>query len=221
MNPTRPTPEEIALKELEDVTPILDEVTEKAITLARDFFEARDEPINSYLFPCLVRYFAKTLLDLPEYRSVGYYVVDISNNGLFIVYLKKGKTRKIRILKSDEGSLPVYNLSKKKKEFYSQPLPLFALLPNTVTLEEFVSPDLVKYVALWDVDRNYVFTGMKLVCTKNENGDAHFVGTIPHAATTITTSGSFDEEPEELDDIDIEPLERTGTGDENDGNGDE
>lgn len=218
MKVTNPQTAEIALKELEEITPILDEVTDKAITEARDFFEKRDEAINSYLFPCLVRYFAKILLDSPKYRAAGYYVVDISNNGLFIVYLlKDGKTRKVRILKSDEGELPVRNLSRKKKEFFTQPPPLFASLPTMENLEEYVSPELVNLVALWEVDRNYVFTGMWLTCPNGQFGDVHFADAIPHAATAITVDESFDAEPEELDDIDIEPLERTGTEDENNG----
>ncbi len=219
MNPTNENAAQLVLKELEDIWAVIDEVTDKAVTSARDFFEQRGEPVNTYLFPCLVRYFAKMLLDQPKYRSAGYYVVEISNNGLFLIILRYGKTRKIRILKADEeGAIPLLNLSKKKKEFFRQPNP-FPSLPGMGNLEIFAMPDSMHLVVLWNVDRNYVFTPMQLVCPNGEFGEVHFADIIPHSATRIPSSESFDEEPEELEDIDIEPLEKTGSDENNEDDG--
>lgn len=217
MNPTNTEAAQIVFKELDQVPPILDEVMDKAVTLARSFFEQRVEPINPYLFPSLVRYFAKILFDEPYYKSVGYALIEISNNGLFLVYTKENKTRKLRVLKSDEGGIPILNLSRTKKDFYKQRDP-FPFLPGmgVEQMEQFVSPDLLKLLVLWDVDENYIYKGVQLVCPKGESSEAYFADDIPHAATTITVNQSFDDVSQELEDIDIEPLEKTGTEQGND-----
>lgn len=205
----------VVLADLDGVPPVLHEVTEAATAEARAFFETRNESINSYLFPCLVRYFAMIMLRLPRYSQAGYSLVGLSNNGLFIIYQKNGKAYRIRILKADEdGDLPLHNLSEVKRQFYAN------LNPYLPGIEWGVDPEApppsgLNLIALWDVNDAYGFTRIQLVCPDGDSGQVYFVGNIPHAATNIRGDEAFDETPEELEDIDTN-FPRTADGDDPD-----
>jgi hypothetical protein len=207
------------IKKLDDVIPTVQEVLDKATTEARSFFERRGLEIDLSLFPNLVRFEAKCLFETPKYKSIGYQFAVLSNNGLFLIYQCEGCTYKIRVRKADEdGELPTHNLSRTLKEFCKQPNPFPQFLPGMEpeNMEQFVSPNLLKLFVVWDVNKNFVLTTVYLACPNGEFGDVHFADEIPHAATTLITDGYFDDEPDELEDIDILPLEMTGTDEETD-----
>jgi hypothetical protein len=153
------------------------------------------------------------LLDDPKYKAIGYQFVTLSRNGLLVIYQYQGCTYRIRIRKADEeGELPLNKQSRTLEEFCKQRDPFPRLIGMALEeMERYESPDLVKLFVVWDVDMNYVLTETSLCCPNGVSGKMHFADEIPHAATTIVAEATFDDYPEELDDIDIEPLEKTGT----------
>jgi hypothetical protein len=102
----------------------------------------------------------------------------------------------------------VHNLSEVKKDFFTQANPV---LPGMENLEPFVLTSLLKLVIIWDVDHNYILTSFQLVCPNGERGQVHFAGDIEHSVTAITMQGTFDEVADDLDDIQITPLKKTGS----------
>ncbi len=217
MKQTNTEAAQIVLRRLGHITPTIQEVLDKAITAARSFFEKRDAEVDTFLFPDLVRYEAKCLFEDPKYKAIGYQFVVLSRNGLFLIYQYDGCTYRIRVRKADEdGEFPVNNLSRTLREFCKQPDPFPLLGLSIEEMEQFVSPELIKLFVVWDVDSNYVLTEVSLGCPNGEFGDMHFADKIPHAATTIVADRSFDDEAEELEEIDVEPLEKTGTGEDDD-----
>jgi hypothetical protein len=199
------------LGKLRHIVPVIYDVLDKAITQAREFFDNRTAEVDPFLFPSLVRYEAKCLFEDPRYRSIGYQFVVLSQNGLLLIYEYDGCIYNIRVRKADEdGNLPIQNLSGTLKRFYNQPQPyLPGLSPEDIS--ELVVPARVNLVVVWDVDYSYILSEVFLACPKSVSGDLHFADRIEHAAHAISASADFDDEPEELDEIDIEPLDSTGT----------
>ena len=196
------------IDKLGQVPPTLNHILDEAVIISRKYFDERELKIDNYLFPSLVRYEAKLLLELPEYKNIGYEFVSLSNNGLFIIYKCDGCYYKIRIRKADEdGDLPVQNLSKTLKQFYQNPTPFLPTIEEN--LNEYISPERLNLVVVWDVDRNYALQNVYLVCTKNEFGEVHFADKIEHAATAIVGNANFDDQADEIDDIDILPIKKT------------
>lgn len=215
MNPTNTRAAQIILEKLGHVPATVHEVMDKAVTLARAFFEDRDLPIDPFLFPNLVRYEAKLLFDTPKYRAAGYVLSVLSNNGLLLIYRFEETIYRIRVRKADEdGEFPKQNLSDGVKAFCRQPnLPLWA--SGVEDWEEFVCPDLLHLFIIWDVDEAYGFNGCNLACTKDEFGDLAFADQIPHSVTSIQATEDLEEWPEELD-INLRPLKKTGSDQGND-----
>jgi len=185
---------------------------DKAVTLARTFFENRDLEIDRSLFPDLVRFEAKLLLDNPTYKAIGYQFVTLSRNGLLVIYQYLGCTYRIRIRKADEeGELPLNNLSRTLRDYCKQRDPYPRLTEMSLEeMERYESPELIKLFVVWDVDANYVLTETYLCCPKGITGEMYFADAMPHPATTIIATPDFDDEPEEID-FDATPLEQTGT----------
>jgi hypothetical protein len=204
---------QLTLARLGHVAPTIHEVLDKAITLARGFFENRDLEIDRSLFPDLVRFEAKLLLDNPKYKAIGYEFVTLSRNGLLVIYQYLGCTYRIRIRKADEeGELPLGNLSRTLKDYCKQRDPYPRLSEMSLEeMERYESPELIKLFVVWDVDDNYGLTETFLCCPKGITGEMYFADEIPHAATTIIAESDFDDEAEELEDLDITPLDKTGT----------
>jgi len=189
------------IKKLEGVPSTLYDVLDKATTQAREFFELKHQAVHSALFPSLVRYFALRLLQDPKYKNIGFRLVELSNVGLFIIYQKSGCTYGLRLRKADEdGDLPIDNLSETLKHFYTQKDP-FPRLPgmSIEEMDQFLTPNQLKLVVLWDVDSAFVLNSVQLVCPNGIAGDVHFVGNIPPAVTTITAEATVDEIVEDLD----------------------
>jgi hypothetical protein len=204
---------EIVLSKLGKVPPVLHDVLDKATTQARSFF-GEDQEIDTALFPDLVRYYAKELLQDPKYKSIGYVLAILNKNGLLLIYEQDGCIYKIRVRKADEdGELPIATLSTKMKEHLKQPNLFLPGMEIQDLEEKYVSPSLVKLVVVWDCDSSFTLTDVWLACFRNEMGATHFVGEIPHSATTITAPSVFDDIAEELDDLDI-TLEETGSASE-------
>jgi hypothetical protein len=204
---------QLTLARLGHVAPTIQKVLDKAITLARAFFEQRDLEVNSNLFPDLVRYEAMLLLDSAEYKAIGYEFVTLSRNGLLVIYQYQGCTYRIRIRKADEeGELPLNNLSRTLRDYCKQRDPYPRLAEMALDeMERYESPELIKLFVVWDVDNNYVLTETYLCCPKGITGEMYFADEIPHAATTIVVESDFDDEAEELEGIDEIPFEKTGT----------
>ncbi len=80
-------------------------------------------------------------------------------------------------------------------------------------MERYESPELIKLFVVWDVDANYVLTETSLCCPKGITGEMYFADEIPHAVRTIVAEAEFDDEADELTELDINPLEQTGTDD--------
>lgn len=199
---------QIVFDRLGQVPPTVNHILDEAVIVARKYFEDKEARIDNYLFPSLVRYEAKILFELPEYKSIGYEFASLSNNGLFIIYKCDSCYYKIRVRKADEdGELPVQNLSKTLKKFYQNPNPFLPTIEEN--LEKYVSPERLNLIVVWDVDKNYHLKDVHLVCPKNEYGDVYFADRIEHAATAIVGNANFDEQADDLDDIDILPLRKT------------
>lgn len=199
------------LKKLRQVPPTLYDVLDKATTQAREFFETKNQPIHSALFPSLVRYFALRLLQSDRYKGIGFRLVELSNVGLFIIYQKDGCTYGLRMRKADEdGDLPIDNLSETLKAYYTQDDP-FPRLPgmSLQDMEQFLTPNQMKLVIVWDVNKNYVLSSVQLVCPNGIAGDVYFVGDIPPAVTTIAAAATVDEA---VEDLDITPRRKRKTG---------
>jgi hypothetical protein len=204
---------EKVLKKLEHISPVLHDVLEKAVTQARLFFEARGQKVDSSLFPCMVRYEAKLLLDSKKYRRAGYTFTVLSSNGLLVIYDYEGCLYRIRVRKADEeGDLPTDNLSKTLKDFYNQPEPYFPGFSPEEINESIISPRLLRLMIVWDVDKNFVLGDVFLACPKNDSGELHFADKIEHSATSIAATNTFDDTPEEID-IHLPRFDKTGSED--------
>src|SRR6476619_7135194 len=90
MNPTNSKAAQLILKKLGHIPSTADEVMDKAVTIARAFFEERGLQVDSFLFPSLVRYEAKLLFGTPKAQAVGYKLAVLSNNGLQLIYRHEG-----------------------------------------------------------------------------------------------------------------------------------
>jgi hypothetical protein len=212
MIPTNPKAAQIVLEKLGHVAPTVHEVMDKAITSARGFFEDREIQIDPFLFPSLVRYEARLLFETDKYKAAGYRFTVLSNNGLLLVYEHERTNYRIRVRKSDEdGELPMpKNPSKTIVSFCRQPnlrLPGMEL----EDCEAFVCPDKLSLFIVWEVDAAYGLAKCDLICPEDEFGKYYFAEEIPHSATVITPQEEFDRDVQELDDIDIRPLKKTGT----------
>ena len=86
---------------------------------------------------------------------------DIPNTGIFFTYGRYP----IRILKADEGELPVPGHSRKRQDFYGQARSL-ELFPRR-TQQQTDGPNLVY---LWDVNADYFVDSLKLICPKAGGG---------------------------------------------------
>jgi hypothetical protein len=77
-------------------------------------------------------------------------------------------------------------------------------------MDQFLTPDQMKLVILWDVDGAFVLNSVQLVCPNGIAGDVYFVGDIPPAVTTLSAKPTVDEVVEE--DLEITPRRKSKTG---------
>jgi hypothetical protein len=170
---------EVVLTWLEPVIPHLYTGLEYGTMKARGYFDAerkdkaRDllpKDIDRDLAPELVRHHAKRYLQSVA-ADAQFKVEDLARNGLYITDFRN---LEIRILKADDGGLPVPG-SKRKEEYFKQfTMPVF-------------EASILKLVALWDVDQLYNLQfPLKLACPKNGDLEralvsAHWYSAIPYS----------------------------------------
>jgi hypothetical protein len=202
ISPNIPGPEE-TLAQLAPLIPPLYRSIEASVQEARNFFDDRGEDIDPFLFPCLVRYHAKLLLEEAG-QAADYELDDLANNGL---YLRFGGYQ-IRILKSDNGKLPVPGTSKPKQEFYSQQLEFDFMNSGPENSQR----SLLNLVVLWEVSGLRNLEKLILVCPKagsttRDSVEQHWEIQIPHPAHSQGL-GQFVESVEDLE-ITLKPQART------------
>lgn len=164
---------------------MINQSLEDAIPKAKEFFEVQGKSIDRYLFPNLVRFYAKSHLetaglsiqmDEEEEPETGYQFERLVNNGLSGTY----NGFRFRILKADQGELPI-PFSGAKRRYYNQQLPLILDVPPDSTV---IRPNLI---ILWEVNTKYDFYQLRLACPKaggktRDSVEAYFNEPVPHAA---------------------------------------
>lgn len=194
-----------ALSDLSQLIPTVYSTLEAAIQGAREFFDKENRPIDPYLAPCLVRYYAKQFLIAAgcnaEYEDdvehdegdVEFKFHNLSNNGLAL----KSEKYQIRIWKSDDGELPVPGPSQVRQRFFQQ-----------LSLDMSVSAERTNLAILWEVSSNYTLIGLLLSCPKaGDNSrasvEAYWTIPIPHPAFSTTVGDQGEDHVEEFADLPI------------------
>lgn len=174
---------------------------EEAIPNAKGFFEAQGKSIDKYLFPNIVRYHIKcfmettglsVVMDEDEESVIEYQFQRLVNNGLSGIF----SGFRFRILKADQGDLPIPGPSELKQQYYNQQLPLQFDIP----LEEYIKSVHPNLIILWEVDNQHNFFQLRLACPKTggktrHSVEAYFNEPIPHAAELVKSKTI--REPEE------------------------
>jgi len=123
MKSTIPPTFESALDTLGPVLLIIRRALEKGTAHVQSYSEWQDEPIDRSLAPSLVRHKAKAFL-LEKKQEVteepGFETEPLANNGLCL----RANGFQIRILKSENGSIPPPGPSQARNRFYSQQMTL-------------------------------------------------------------------------------------------------
>jgi hypothetical protein len=175
-----------------------------------EFFETLDgNPVDPFLAPALVRYYAMQFIDEKQAEVEGLTRKPLANNGLCVRY----NSREIRVLKSDDGDVPVPGPSQKRQDFYQQSFPNW----DEVAGED--EPDLLNLLVIWDVTRRYVFRGLTLVCPKageltRDSVEIYWEKDIPLPTSTRRPAESRPaaESADDVDDLPLTPKKpRTGT----------
>lgn len=127
---------DLTVARLSPLAPLLYKALEVGAIDAHGYFDERRQRPDQYLFPCLVRYHAKLVLDGAGHKAEEFEFDrrNIANNGLELSF---GPYR-IRILKARQGLLPSPGASKAKRHFYHQ----LVLLDQTI--------ESMNLVILWD-----------------------------------------------------------------------
>lgn len=206
--------QDIVLEELSPVLAFIYGSVEDAIQQTRDFFP-EGKPVDSALAPNLVRYYVKEYIDHKSSADSQLSVSQFSrqalpNNGLFLHF----SSYRIRILKADEGELPLPGLSRTRRRFYQQ------TLPNWTKVSGEAQPNPVNLVILWDVNSEYALDDLTIACPKDvgENQrsvEVHWRADIPHPASVhVNSTGSpaQDIDAGDIDDLHLTTKERLSTG---------
>lgn len=151
---THSTPDEIVHK-LERLGATLWRLLEMASDEARQWFDARGSKIEPCMFANIVRYVAHNLLE-----EEGYDLLDLGNNGIQIEY----RDHSIKVLKADDGGLPVPGPSHTKQCFYEQ-----TLMFNRTVDVMFPPHEYRNLVLCWEVDKDYSISHLTLYCPQAGN----------------------------------------------------
>lgn len=221
MKNTHEPDQDVVLQELSPVLPFIYRGLEEAVEQTRDFFP-EEKPVDAALAPNLVRYFVKEYIDHKSSADSRLSVSNkferesLPNNGLFLHY---GPYR-IRILKTDEGELPLPGPSRARRRFYQQTLPLWAQVSG-----EDLRPNLVNLVILWDVNSEYVLNDLSIACPRDVGESrgtvqCYWRAEIPHPA--LTQASDADDPAQDTDvgdaaDLDLTTREPEDTGTEHNG----
>ena len=124
---------------------------EEGVRLAMEYFTEKKLPIDVYLLNQMIRYHTKRLMQEKAMINL-YEMADLSNNGL----AGNHNGYHIRIFKGTRGNIPIPN-SDAKRDFFCQQLELNLGIPAP-------SPKRPNVFFLWDLDKNYSLTPLRLVC---------------------------------------------------------
>ena len=170
---------------------VIHQAFEEAVPKAKDFFELQEKSIDRYLFPNIVRYYLKELLqsagfsiemDEDEESLIEYQFQRLVNNGLSGTF----NWFRFRILKTDHGELPVPGPSKPKQQYYNQQLPLHFGMP----FDEYTKTVHPNLIILWEVDAHHDFLRLRLACPKTGGTtrgsvQGYFNEPVPHSAELV------------------------------------
>jgi hypothetical protein len=182
-----PLPDE-TLTELLPLTSALYDYFPEAAKQATVYFRSRERDLNSTLLACMIRYEVKECLskvgipveeeeDDEVFHNINVPMERLANNGFEGTY----NSYRFKILKSDDGLLPIPQ-SPKKCQYYGQQLSLEMGIPP-----EFVRPNIV---ILWAFDPAYEIVHLLLSVPK-EGGRTratvkdYYTVPIPHPVTTL------------------------------------
>ncbi len=151
------------MKDLAVLFPIVYTALDNGVSKTKEFFAGQeikeDKKIDPYFAPNYVRFYAVRHLkragqDAYE-ESDDLNVANIPNNGMHLNY---GRYR-IKILKSNNGELPVPGHSKIRQDFYSQ--------PSFLDYGEAANAMPLNLLVLWNVNQGYNGLGLiTLACPK-------------------------------------------------------
>lgn len=159
-----PSSEE-ALADLTLIFPLVYSALEIGTVKAQEFFiteqRDKDDKRNRYLAPSLIRYHAIKELESAHYKikvveaSSCINLQDVPNNGLMISY----GNYDIRILKSNNGELPIPGHSTSRQQYYQQlSFPFHKDIPKHLSK--------INLIILWNMDRNHSLGDISLACPK-------------------------------------------------------
>ena len=184
-------PYQQALAELQPLSTMLYDAFPEVREVIIPYFRKREHPvdIDRVLFPHMVRSELKKILtargieveeDGPEVQgqAVEVEMTSVPQNGLFGSYANY----RFRILKADNGQLPVAGSSKPRQEFYAQQGYLLDFKS-----ESDLRPNVV---FLWDFDPNYRSVRLMLACPKQggktrSSVKAYWSEPIPHPVEMV------------------------------------
>ena len=206
-----PPPERV-VAELLPVLRVLYAAIEAGIFRTVEFFADEEAAIDANLAPNLVRYHAKQYLDdanSPLIDDVEIERQELGNNGLLIKY----GPHLLRVLKSDNGRVPVPGASQLKRDYYQQPLPFIAMADP----EAKVPP--LKLIVLWDATPlTYAFQGIDLALPMSGGEDrasvrCHWQQQVDVPLIAGTEADATATEPAGIEDLPItlKPMTKTGT----------
>ena len=152
---------EVVCKDLEPLINDVYAALEDAPRLAKEkFFEPQELKIDPFLINDIIRFYVKRYLTKLQFDvTEDYEVDDLANNGLKVRY----HGYHVRILKADNGQLPVPGISENKKAFYNQQLTLDSLDFNKSN-DDHLRPNIL---LLWELTDDYDFKQMLVACPKS------------------------------------------------------
>ena len=190
-NPIFPS-REIVRADIDPLLPILRQLLDDAASRAREYPQMNLERRDLCFMSHLVRLHVKSGL-----VGLGFDCRDMANTGLFFTYGRYP----IRVLKADEGELPVPGQSQKRQNYYEQGRSL-ELFPRE-TQQQAYGPNLI---ILWDANADYFVDSLKLICPK-AGGDTkasveiHWQDIILSPRQWAHEQGEEDRREDDLDEI--------------------
>jgi hypothetical protein len=191
------------LEVLKRLTPIyrpLYRAMEGALQQTREFFDLQQTSVCPSLAPNLVRFFAKKTLSHRfgvEYEEdVDYSLKWLPNNGLCLHF----DQHDLRILKSDDGEVPVPGQSTARQEFWTQTAFAYTYGEENLPYSDSESigdpHNTLRLIILWEVDGNYNLKKLVVACPKTggetrESVSIWWMEEIPHPGE----GGSFSGDP--------------------------
>lgn len=211
--PQLPQPEQV-LQRIRPLTTALYEIFPEAAQQALPYFHSRGREVNRALIVCMLRYEVKQQLlqadfqvedDEPEeVPPTDLSLEALANNGLACTY----NGVRLKVLKSDDGRLPVPGLSKRRQAFYAQQLEFTGVgFGNSGQDETESAPSSIclNVVVLWRFDPSYSVVELRLAAPKagdlsRASVEEYWNVEIPHSAI----GGRF-EPMDKREDIIVEP----------------